>query len=220
MTSFFLKHKKSCDSKILIDRVCIYIYLSLRLSDTHVRMLEDCVLETIQEQNKLAAGSDRSVLMALSAGVTFILTQLAGLYSYYYIYFTVQTDADSAVWACAGPHLPAGWWHSGLGSAKERGSISLCISAKCKLISIGIYIMRYLKKKKFYREFWALNQKLHNWWQHYNFYETKYFKKIRIKQNNSKKKYQFLIPSSTFKAFCFHAFKLYLPLCVIFQVQY
>ncbi|KAJ8411302.1 hypothetical protein AAFF_G00173080 [Aldrovandia affinis] len=28
-------------------------------SDTHVRMLEDCVLETIQEQNKLAAGSDR-----------------------------------------------------------------------------------------------------------------------------------------------------------------
>lgn len=31
------------------------------LSDTHVRMLEDCVLETIQEQNKLAAGSDRCV---------------------------------------------------------------------------------------------------------------------------------------------------------------
>lgn len=58
----------------------------------------------------------------------------------------MQTDADSAVWACAGPHLPSGWWHSGLGSAKERGSISLCISAKCKFISIGIYIMRYLKK--------------------------------------------------------------------------
>ncbi|XP_041113340.1 integrator complex subunit 13 isoform X2 [Polyodon spathula] len=28
-------------------------------SDTHVRMLEDCVQETIQEHNKLAAGSDR-----------------------------------------------------------------------------------------------------------------------------------------------------------------
>lgn len=30
-------------------------------SDTHVRMLEDCIQETILEQNKLAAGSDRSV---------------------------------------------------------------------------------------------------------------------------------------------------------------
>lgn len=29
-------------------------------SDTHVRMLEDCIQETILEQNKLAAGSDRS----------------------------------------------------------------------------------------------------------------------------------------------------------------
>lgn len=62
----------------MIGCVYIYIYLSLPLSDTHVRMLEDCVLETIQEQNKLAAGSDRSVLIPLSAGVTLILTQLAG----------------------------------------------------------------------------------------------------------------------------------------------
>lgn len=30
-------------------------------SDTHVRMLEDCIQETILEQNKLAACSDRSV---------------------------------------------------------------------------------------------------------------------------------------------------------------
>lgn len=30
-------------------------------SDTHVRMLEDYIQETIFEQNKLAAGSDRSV---------------------------------------------------------------------------------------------------------------------------------------------------------------
>uniref|UniRef100_A0A8B9GXK4 Integrator complex subunit 13 n=1 Tax=Astyanax mexicanus TaxID=7994 RepID=A0A8B9GXK4_ASTMX len=35
------------------------ICLTNAKSDTHVRMLEDCVLETIQEQNKLAAGSDR-----------------------------------------------------------------------------------------------------------------------------------------------------------------
>lgn len=33
----------------------------LSYSDTHVRMLEDCIQETILEQNKLAAGSDRSV---------------------------------------------------------------------------------------------------------------------------------------------------------------
>lgn len=33
----------------------------LPYSDTHVRMLEDCIQETILEQNKLAAGSDRSV---------------------------------------------------------------------------------------------------------------------------------------------------------------
>lgn len=74
----YKKHEKSYDSKLLNDRVCVCIYLSLPLSDTHVRMLEDCVLETIQEQNKLAAGSDRSVLIPLSAGVTLILTQLAG----------------------------------------------------------------------------------------------------------------------------------------------
>ncbi|XP_028810432.1 integrator complex subunit 13 isoform X1 [Denticeps clupeoides] len=35
------------------------ICLTNAKSDTHVRMLEDCVSETIQEQNKLAAGSDR-----------------------------------------------------------------------------------------------------------------------------------------------------------------
>uniref|UniRef100_A0A9J8BIJ9 Integrator complex subunit 13 n=1 Tax=Cyprinus carpio carpio TaxID=630221 RepID=A0A9J8BIJ9_CYPCA len=35
------------------------ICLTNAKSDTHVRMLEDCVLETIQEQNKRAAGSDR-----------------------------------------------------------------------------------------------------------------------------------------------------------------
>ncbi|XP_027034983.1 integrator complex subunit 13 isoform X3 [Tachysurus fulvidraco] len=35
------------------------ICLTNAKSDTHVRMLEDYVLETIQEQNKLAAGSDR-----------------------------------------------------------------------------------------------------------------------------------------------------------------
>lgn len=34
---------------------------SLSLSDTHVRMLEDYIQETILEQNKLAAGEDRSV---------------------------------------------------------------------------------------------------------------------------------------------------------------
>uniref|UniRef100_A0A4W4H327 Integrator complex subunit 13 n=1 Tax=Electrophorus electricus TaxID=8005 RepID=A0A4W4H327_ELEEL len=46
----------------LADRVANrgrIICLTNAKSDTHVRMLEDCVLETIQEQNKLAAGSDR-----------------------------------------------------------------------------------------------------------------------------------------------------------------
>lgn len=38
---------------------CSFCFLSC--SDTHVRMLEDCIQETIIEQNKLAAGSDRSV---------------------------------------------------------------------------------------------------------------------------------------------------------------
>lgn len=38
---------------------CTFCVLSY--SDTHVRMLEDCIQETILEQNKLAAGSDRSV---------------------------------------------------------------------------------------------------------------------------------------------------------------
>ncbi|XP_064175688.1 integrator complex subunit 13 [Anguilla rostrata] len=44
------------------ERVCNrgrIICLTNAKSDTHVRMLEDCVVETIQEQNKLAAGSDR-----------------------------------------------------------------------------------------------------------------------------------------------------------------
>lgn len=43
--------------------LCHYIICSscaLSCSDTHVRMLEDCIQETILEQNKLAAGSDRS----------------------------------------------------------------------------------------------------------------------------------------------------------------
>lgn len=35
------------------------ICLTNAKSDTHVRMLEDCIQETIMEQNKLAAGSDR-----------------------------------------------------------------------------------------------------------------------------------------------------------------
>lgn len=39
------------------------ICLTNAKSDTHVRMLEDCIQETILEQNKLAAGSDR--LMAI-----------------------------------------------------------------------------------------------------------------------------------------------------------
>ncbi|XP_070709706.1 integrator complex subunit 13 [Pempheris klunzingeri] len=39
------------------------ICLTNAKSDTHVRMLEDCIQETIMEQNKLAAGSDR--LMAI-----------------------------------------------------------------------------------------------------------------------------------------------------------
>uniref|UniRef100_A0A1A8IYS0 Asunder, spermatogenesis regulator homolog (Drosphila) n=1 Tax=Nothobranchius kuhntae TaxID=321403 RepID=A0A1A8IYS0_NOTKU len=39
------------------------ICLTNAKSDTHVRMLEDCIQETILEQNKLAAGSDR--LMAV-----------------------------------------------------------------------------------------------------------------------------------------------------------
>ena len=37
-----------------------YISVCLR-SDTHVRMLEDCIQETLMDQNKLAAGSDRYV---------------------------------------------------------------------------------------------------------------------------------------------------------------
>lgn len=42
--------------------VLLYCFVSaLSYSDTHVRMLEDCIQETILEQNKLAAGSDRSV---------------------------------------------------------------------------------------------------------------------------------------------------------------
>lgn len=44
------------------ERVCNrgrIICLTNAKSDTHVRMLEDCVVETILEQNKLAAGSDR-----------------------------------------------------------------------------------------------------------------------------------------------------------------
>lgn len=38
----------------------------LSYSDTHVRMLEDCIQETILEQNKLAAGSDRWVSDSVS----------------------------------------------------------------------------------------------------------------------------------------------------------
>lgn len=47
---------------ILFQRIQMQGSLSvLSYSDTHVRMLEDCIQETILEQNKLAAGSDRSV---------------------------------------------------------------------------------------------------------------------------------------------------------------
>lgn len=34
-------------------------YIKFLSSDSHVRMLEDCVQETIHEHNKLAANSDQ-----------------------------------------------------------------------------------------------------------------------------------------------------------------
>ncbi|XP_028306876.1 integrator complex subunit 13 isoform X1 [Gouania willdenowi] len=45
------------------NRGRIICLTNAKSSDTHVRMLEDCIQETILEQNKLAAGSDR--LMAI-----------------------------------------------------------------------------------------------------------------------------------------------------------
>lgn len=46
----------------LINHVNRFFCVPFTGSDTHVRMLEDCIQETILEQNKLAACSDRSVL--------------------------------------------------------------------------------------------------------------------------------------------------------------
>ncbi|XP_061085628.1 integrator complex subunit 13 isoform X2 [Conger conger] len=58
------EHQQQARAQLMdtADRVCNrgrIICLTNAKSDTHVRMLEDCVVETILEQNKLAAGSDR-----------------------------------------------------------------------------------------------------------------------------------------------------------------
>uniref|UniRef100_A0AAV2IU32 Integrator complex subunit 13 n=1 Tax=Knipowitschia caucasica TaxID=637954 RepID=A0AAV2IU32_KNICA len=61
-----LQHEKRIDLMDTAERVANrgrIICLTNAKSDTHVRMLEDCIQETIVEQNKLAAGSDR--LMAI-----------------------------------------------------------------------------------------------------------------------------------------------------------
>uniref|UniRef100_A0AAX7SDJ4 Integrator complex subunit 13 n=1 Tax=Astatotilapia calliptera TaxID=8154 RepID=A0AAX7SDJ4_ASTCA len=61
-----LQHEKRIALMDTADRVANrgrIICLTNAKSDTHVRMLEDCIQETIIEQNKLAAGSDR--LMAI-----------------------------------------------------------------------------------------------------------------------------------------------------------
>ncbi|MBN3301880.1 integrator complex subunit 13 isoform X2 [Amia ocellicauda] len=56
------QHEARTSMMDMAERVCNrgrIICITNAKSDTHVRMLEDCVQETIQEQNKLAAGSDR-----------------------------------------------------------------------------------------------------------------------------------------------------------------
>nr|XP_046234948.1 integrator complex subunit 13 isoform X1 [Scatophagus argus] len=61
-----LQHERRTALMDTADRVVNrgrIICLTNAKSDTHVRMLEDCIQETILEQNKLAAGSDR--LMAI-----------------------------------------------------------------------------------------------------------------------------------------------------------
>ncbi|XP_076578941.1 integrator complex subunit 13 isoform X2 [Chaetodon auriga] len=61
-----LQHERRTSLMDTADRVANrgrIICLTNAKSDTHVRMLEDCIQETILEQNKLAAGSDR--LMAI-----------------------------------------------------------------------------------------------------------------------------------------------------------
>uniref|UniRef100_A0A671TRV5 Integrator complex subunit 13 n=1 Tax=Sparus aurata TaxID=8175 RepID=A0A671TRV5_SPAAU len=61
-----LQHERRTTLMDTADRVANrgrIICLTNAKSDTHVRMLEDCIQETILEQNKLAAGSDR--LMAI-----------------------------------------------------------------------------------------------------------------------------------------------------------
>ncbi|XP_072311025.1 integrator complex subunit 13 isoform X2 [Eucyclogobius newberryi] len=61
-----LQHEKRIELMDTAERVANrgrIICLTNAKSDTHVRMLEDCIQETIMEQNKLAAGSDR--LMAI-----------------------------------------------------------------------------------------------------------------------------------------------------------
>ncbi|XP_030005315.1 integrator complex subunit 13 isoform X1 [Sphaeramia orbicularis] len=61
-----LQHEKRTTLMDTAERVSNrgrIICLTNAKSDTHVRMLEDCIQETILEQNKLAAGSDR--LMAI-----------------------------------------------------------------------------------------------------------------------------------------------------------
>ncbi|KAG7222176.1 hypothetical protein INR49_016574 [Caranx melampygus] len=61
-----LQHERRTMLMDTADRVANrgrIICLTNAKSDTHVRMLEDCIQETILEQNKLAAGSDR--LMAI-----------------------------------------------------------------------------------------------------------------------------------------------------------
>lgn len=55
----------SCSGTLLWARGLIILhknmYIQLLSSDSHVRMLEDCVQETIHEHNKLAANSDQWV---------------------------------------------------------------------------------------------------------------------------------------------------------------
>uniref|UniRef100_A0A4W6G3D4 Integrator complex subunit 13 n=1 Tax=Lates calcarifer TaxID=8187 RepID=A0A4W6G3D4_LATCA len=61
-----LQHERRTSLMDMAERVANrgrIICLTNAKSDTHVRMLEDCIQETILEQNKLAAGSDR--LMAI-----------------------------------------------------------------------------------------------------------------------------------------------------------
>lgn len=98
-------------------------FFSPFLSDTHVRMLEDYIQETILEQNKLAAGSDRSVSADGRGKIHEKQCYCCTIQPYFFHFLPsgFQPDGHPAVRAGPDSHLPTGRRHARDRPCEERG---------------------------------------------------------------------------------------------------